>query len=484
MKKRISILAMLLAGSFVFGGCRPAGQADEGKKSSDPVEITVWHYYNGAQQKSFNKLIKTFNESEGKKLGIEVKASGLGTVSDLENSVMDAIDGKVGAKEVPNIFAAYADTAYAVDQQEMAVDLSKYMTKDELSEYMDSYIEEGRFAEGNGLKIFPVAKATEVFMLNKTDWNKFAEATGAETDDFATIEGLTETAEKYYEWTDSLTEEPDDGKAFFGRDAFANYFIIGAKQLGTEIFSLKDGAVTLDFNKETVRKIWDNYYIPYVNGYFSSTGKFRSDDIKTGNLLSFVGSSAGATFFPESVTLNDTQSYPIEMEVYECPQFEGGEKYAVQQGAGMVVLKDEEEKVKASVEFLKWFTQEDRNVEFSVESGYLPVKKSANNEEVIEKVTGDSSSEKVKQIIAASLQTINDNTLYTTKAFKKGTDARNILEYSLTDKAAEDREQVKTAIQSGMSREEAAAQYETDENFDQWYEQTKETLESLVEQSR
>ena len=484
MRKRKIILSMTIAGALLCGGCQTAKQGESKKNTDKPVEITVWHYYNGAQQKSFNSLVKTFNETKGKEAGIEVKASGLGTVSDLESNVLDAINGQVGAKEVPNIFAAYADTAYMIDQKEMAVDLSKYLTEDEIAEYMDSYIEEGRFSSEDSLKIFPVAKATEVFMLNKTDWDKFAEATGTDTEAFMTIEGLTETAEKYYEWTDSLTEEPDDGKALFGRDAFANFFIIGAKQLGTEIFSLKDGEPVLDFDKEVVRKIWDNYYVPYINGYFDASGKFRSDDIKTGNLISFVGSSAGATFFPDSVTLSDTDTYPIEMEVYECPQFQGGEKYAVQQGAGMVVLKADDEEVKASVEFLKWFTEEERNIEFSVESGYLPVKKSANNEEAIEKFTDKESSDKVKQIIKTSLQMVNGNTLYTTKAFEKGTDARNILEYSLPDKAAEDREQIKALIQSGMTRQEAVSQYDTDENFEEWYTQTKAELEKLIEESK
>lgn len=483
MKKR-GILAVMIVGAFILGGCQPSNQKESKKNENKPVEITVWNYYNGAQQKSFNSMVKAFNETEGRELGIEVKASGLGTVGDLESSVLDAVNGKVGAKEVPNIFAAYADTAYMIDKKDMAVDLCKYLSEDEIKEYMDSYVDEGRFNSEDSLKIFPVAKATEVFMLNKTDWNKFAEATGASTESFSTIEGLTETARQYYEWTDSLTEEPNDGKAFFGRDAFANFFIIGARQLGTEIFSVKDGVPVLDFNKEVVRKIWDNSYVPYIKGYFDASGKFRSDDIKTGNLISFVGSSAGATFFPEEVTLSDTETYPIEMEVYECPQFEGGEKYAVQQGAGMVVLKADEEKVKASVEFLKWFTESERNIEFSVESGYLPVKKAANSEEAIEKFTDNDSSEKVKQIIKTSLQTVNENALYTTRAFEKGTDARNVLEYSLTDKAAADRELVKASIQAGMGCEEATAQYDTDENFETWYEQTKADLEKLVEESK
>ena len=50
--------------------------------------------------------------------------------------------------------------------------------------------------------------------------------------DLETVEGLVDTAEKYYNWTDEQTEEPDDGKAFFGRDAMANYMFVGAKQLG------------------------------------------------------------------------------------------------------------------------------------------------------------------------------------------------------------------------------------------------------------
>ena len=69
----------------------------------------------------------------------------------------------------------------------------------------------------------------------------------------------------------------------------ANYFLIGAKQLGTEIFSVKDSKVTLNFDKEIIRKIWDNYYVPFVKGYFAASGKFRSDDINTGNIPFICG---------------------------------------------------------------------------------------------------------------------------------------------------------------------------------------------------
>ena len=45
----------------------------------------------------------------------------------------------------------------------------------------------------------------------------------------------------------------------------------------------------------------------------------------------------------------------------------------------MVVVKSDEKREYASVEFLKWFTDAQRNLQFSTESGYLPVKKEANS---------------------------------------------------------------------------------------------------------
>ena len=41
----------------------------------------------------------------------------------------------------------------------------------------------------------------------------------------------------------------------------------------------------LDYNEKVARKLWDNYYIPYIKGYFTASGVFRTDDIKQEILL-------------------------------------------------------------------------------------------------------------------------------------------------------------------------------------------------------
>ena len=128
-----------------------------------------------------------------------------GSVSDLEEAVNSSLNREVGAEELPDIFSSYSDTAYAVQQQDKLADLSVYFTEDELSRYVDSYIQEGYFNQDGALYLFPVAKSTEITMINKTDWEPFAEATGTTVDELATTEGIAEVAQRYYEWTDEQT---------------------------------------------------------------------------------------------------------------------------------------------------------------------------------------------------------------------------------------------------------------------------------------
>lgn len=464
----LCLLGAALATSMI-SGC-------SGKKS-DPVTVTVWTYYNGDQLDAFNDLTEKFNDTVGKKDGITVETKSLGTAEDLEQNVLAAVNGEVGASEVPNIFSAYSDTAYTMDQKDMLVDLSDYLTDKEKDEYVEEYLKEGDFSDDGSIKIFPVAKSTELLFLNDTDWQKFAKETGAQYEDLQTIEGLVETAGKYYNWTDSQTPETDDGKALFGRDAMANYLLVGAKELGCDIFEVKDGKMTLNFDEDVIRKLWDNYYVPYVKGYFSASGRFRSDDVKTGNVLGYVGSTSSATFFPTEVSDDSGDAHEIKLKVLPCPKFKDGDDYAVQQGAGMVVTKSSEEEIKASIKFLKWFTQSENNIEFSVGSGYLPVTNEANSIEKIKSVDSDISSS-MEEILTKSVAEINDNNLYYMHAFENGNDARTALQEAFGDTAQQDRNTVDERIAQGESAEEAEAEFLSDEYFEQWYQNVLSKLQA------
>ena len=121
------------------------------------------------------------------------------------------------------------------------------------------------------------------------------------------------------------------------------------------------------------------------------------------------------------------------------------------------------------MEFLKWFTQPENNIEFSVGSGYLPVTHAANDMDAIQ-ASGLELTGNMEQILTGAVQAVENNRLYTPSAFKEGGKGRKVLEYSMSDLAAADRETVEQRIAEGQSAAEAEAEFLTDEYFEAWYQ--------------
>ena len=165
------------AAMMLLAGC--SSKANPGFSPANPVNITIWTYYNGEQLEAFNALVDEFNSTVGKEQGITVESSSHGSVTDLENNVLASAEGKVGAEAMPNIFSAYADTAYALDEMGQIADLSDYLSEEDRAAFIEDYLSEGDFSGSGSIKIFPVAKSVELLFLNETDWEPFAAATGA-----------------------------------------------------------------------------------------------------------------------------------------------------------------------------------------------------------------------------------------------------------------------------------------------------------------
>ena len=481
MKK---FLSAMLAGALTLGllaGCGAKQTQNVTLNPSTPVSLVVWHYYNGAQQAAFDALVSDFNATVGAEKGIYVEGYSQGSVADLEKAVSDAAAGAVGAKDLPDIFSSYADTAYAVEKDGKLVNLCDYFTKEELGKFVPSYLSDGDFQGDGALYLLPVAKSTEITMVNTTDWEPFAQATGSALEELRTPEGITAVAQRYYAWTDAQTPDiPDDGKAFYGRDSMSNYFVIGMRQQGTEIFDVQNGSVTIRADKDQIRRLWDNYYVPYVNGWFASYGKFRSDDVKTGDLLAYTGSSSSAAYFPDQV-LEEDSSRPISYAILPAPVMEGGERIFVQQGAGMAVTKSDPAHEYAACEFLKWFTAPENNLRFVCESSYLPVQSAANTMDAVDAAIAESGltvNAKTYDCLKVILDNFDGTTFYSTRCFDNGYATRKVLDYNLSDKAAADKAAIDEAVAAGASRAEATAPYLTDDAFDSWYESFCAALEA------
>lgn len=203
MRSRFRPLVSLVLSAALLLGCVGCGGS-----AKAPTTITVWNYYSGDLLSSFNALVGQFNATVGKEKNIVVESFNQGNVTDLEANVLAAAQGKVGAAALPNLYSGYADMAYDLDLMGKVVDLAPYLTAKEKAAYVDGFLSEGDLMNNGELKIFPVAKSTELLYLNATDWAPFAAATGVTYDDLATLEGVVEVARQYYDWTDAMTAPP------------------------------------------------------------------------------------------------------------------------------------------------------------------------------------------------------------------------------------------------------------------------------------
>ena len=145
--------------------------------------------------------------------------------------------------------------------------------------------------------------------------------------------------------------------------------------------------------------------------------------------------------------------------------------YNIQQGAGMAVTKSTEVEEYASVTFLKWFTQCEQNLKFSVNSGYMPGSVEAGTPENVEQYLAENPTNAiVSDTLRISIEENSEYVMYTPPAFTGGTQARSVLDTTMPALALKDR----AAVDGGT----AIDKFLTDEHFEEWYNSTLKQLEA------
>ena len=358
--KHCTLLFLLLA-LICITGCSSA-------KKKEPVTVSIWHVYGGQAESPLNDMIDEFNNTVGLEENIRVQVASVTNTNTIHENVLSSAFNDPGADDLPDMFVSYPKTVLAMPDSSVLVDYKDYFTENELSEFIPEFIDEGTI-DGR-LMILPIAKSTEIMFINKTAFDRFAESTGAELSDLQTWEGLYDTAEKYVDWTDSLTPDvPNDGKTFFVHDYHFNYFQVGAQSLGEQFFDGNRLAFGPSF-----KTVWMPYAEAALKGGVWLQSGYATEPLRTGDAIVSVASSASVLYYSDTVTYENNTSEKVDIVSMPCPIFENGEKLVMQRGAGICTVKSTPEKEKACMTFLKWLTNAERNAEFVTKLGYMPVK--------------------------------------------------------------------------------------------------------------
>ena len=360
MKKAIALLLTLVFLLGCLSGCGTTSPLNP----KEPVTLTMWHNYGGDMQQAMDYLIDQFNSTVGKEQGIVIDVTAISSSSELNKSLTMIVNGDPGAPDMPDIFTGYPKLAIQFWEKGLLTDLDNYFTEDELSAYVEAFVEEGRLSDG-GLYVFPIAKSTEVLYVNQTLFDRFADATGASADMLSTFEGIAELSQMYYEWS--------GGKQFYAADSWFNFVEVGMARMGGSIF--EGEALSLD--GDGFAHIFETVYAPAVEGGIAIYNGYSSDLSKTGDLVCSTGSSAGILFYGDTITYADGTVENVEYSILPYPVFENGTKTALQRGGGLMVAKSEEKKEYAAGVFIKWLTAPEQNMSFVANTGYLPVTRQA-----------------------------------------------------------------------------------------------------------
>ena len=392
MKKRLlaSLMAVALAVTALTGCSKGDSSSQEiVTELQNPVTIEMWHYMNGKQAEALQSIIDDFNSSN--ELGITVKASAQGNIADLNKKVIAASQSNT----LPAIINVYPDIATGLIEQNKLVDLDAYvnnetvgMAEDLKNDFVPDFVKELSQWGENKIYGFPMTKSTEVVYVNKT----LLEKIGYTVDDLKdlTFEKLAEISQKSKEQL---------GIPGFGFDSSSNAFISTLKEDGLDFVEL-DGKINVvnDWSKEFMQ-----FYRKQVQsgGFRTTTSeeKFLSDPFSNQKVLMYQGSSAGFAH------INTNGAFDIA--IVEVPYFEGKDKAVIQQGASLFATTDvSPEEQYAAYEFMKFATNTENTAKFATATGYLPVRKSAEDSTLVQELVADSNSlyGKIYEVAKDSLQ--------------------------------------------------------------------------------
>lgn len=356
-------LALLLAGMFLLSFVM-AGLSGCAKKSlldpNDPVTLTIWHVYGEQADAPMNLLIEEFNETVGHEKGIRIQVTNVTSTSKILAQLLDAQAGKPGTPDLPDLFSCHPQNAPSLGIENL-LDWGARFTSRELDAYVPEFIDSGMIEEK--LVVFPVSKSTYVFFINGSQFARFSADTGVTYDSLSDWNGFFAVAEKYYEWS--------DGKAFCAFDYLIRHMELDILSRYGKLEYTEDG--WYDENDTVVKESFSMFAESLAKGHIVVSDLYANTQVMTGEVLSGIGSSAAVGYYNDTVTYPDNTSEAMELQVLPLPKSGGDKEYMPQTGVGLCAFKTTEQKAEAACEFLKWFTESRRNLDFVISTGYMPV---------------------------------------------------------------------------------------------------------------
>ena len=337
------------------------------RNKKEPVSLTMWHVYGEQASSPMDKLVDDFNETVGSKEGIVINVTATSNSAEIGDELLDSQAGKSGAKKMPDLFFCHSGNADDLGSENL-IDWQDYFTKEELSDYQEDFLEDGKV--GDKLLVFPISKSTHMLFINGSMFARFSKDTGLDYEDLLTWDGFFDAAEKFYEWS--------NGKAFCAMDYILREIELANLSTNPNA-KLHNDQGWYDKNNMEFKKEFDKFMTSLVKGHIIVSDLYANTQMMTGETLAGISSSAAVLYYNDTVTYPDNRSEPMDLKVLALPINKSGNKVDTLAGTGLCAYKTTDEKAKAAAIFAKWITESGRNLDFVTKTGYMPVRNEAFN---------------------------------------------------------------------------------------------------------
>ena len=170
-------------------------------------------------------------------------------------------------------------------------------------------------------------------------------------------------AEKYYTWS--------GGKPFCAFDYLIRHMELDVLSRTGEMEYTAEG--WYDESNPVIRDSFLMFARALAQGHVVVSDLYANTQVMTGDVLSGIGSSAAVGYYNDVITYPDNTTEPMQLQVLPLPRSGGEKEYMPQTGVGLAAFSTTEQKAEAAYEFVKWFTESERNLDFVTTTGYMPV---------------------------------------------------------------------------------------------------------------
>lgn len=329
----------------------------------NPVTLTLWHVYGEQADSPMNKQINEFNQTVGKEKGIIINVTNVSNAANIGSKLLDAQANKPGALDMPDLFFCHLNNAISLGVDNL-INWNTLFTEKELNNYIDSFLNDGK--KDDKQVVLPVTKSTQLLFVAGDVFNEFSTECDVSLDDLKTWDGFFEVAKKYYEYS---------RKPFCSLDYLLRSVELNAIASGSSDFYDSPNS-WYNLNNKVFMDSYAKFAKSIAQGHIIVSDLYANTQMMTGEVIAGIGSSASILYYSDKITYPDNSQKDMNLQILPLPQTaDASVSYSTQAGVGLCGYKSTEKKSFAAKIFAEWFNEDQRNLEFATETGYMPVKK-------------------------------------------------------------------------------------------------------------